>query len=54
MGPRAGANEVEKRKILTLPGLEVRPLGHPARNQSLYCAIPAPRFLRNVPRYHPI
>jgi hypothetical protein len=27
---------VERRKILPLPGLELRPLGHPARSQSLY------------------
>jgi hypothetical protein len=34
--PRGGLDEVEKRKFLTLPGLELRPLGRPARNQSLY------------------
>jgi hypothetical protein len=27
---RAGLNEMEKRKFLTLPGLELRPLGRPA------------------------
>jgi hypothetical protein len=27
---------VEKRKLLPLPGLELRPLGRPARSQSLY------------------
>jgi hypothetical protein len=27
---------VEKRKFLTIPGLELRPLGRPARSQSLY------------------
>jgi hypothetical protein len=32
----AGLNDVEKRKFLTLPGLELRLLGRPARNQSLY------------------
>jgi hypothetical protein len=36
VGPRAGLDDVEKRKLLTLPGLELRPLGHPARIQSLY------------------
>jgi hypothetical protein len=36
MGPRAGLDELEKRKFLTLPGLELRPLGHPTRSQSLY------------------
>jgi hypothetical protein len=36
VGPRAGLDDVEKRKFLTLPGLELRPLGCPARSQSLY------------------
>jgi hypothetical protein len=30
--PRAGLDDVEKRKFLTLPGLELRPLGRPARS----------------------
>jgi hypothetical protein len=30
--PRTGLDDVEKRKFLTLPGLELRPLGHPARS----------------------
>jgi hypothetical protein len=34
--PRAGLDDLEKRKFLTLPGLELRPLGRPARSQSLY------------------
>jgi hypothetical protein len=34
--PRAGLDEVEKRKFLTLPGLELRHLGRPAHSQSLY------------------
>jgi hypothetical protein len=34
--PRAGLNDVEKRKFITLPGLELRILGRPARSQSLY------------------
>jgi hypothetical protein len=34
--PRAGLDEVEKRKFLTLKELELRPLGRPARSQSLY------------------
>jgi hypothetical protein len=34
--PRAGLDNVEKRKFLTLQGLELRPLGRPARRQSLY------------------
>jgi hypothetical protein len=33
---RAGLDSVEKRKFLTLPGLVIRPLGRPARVQSLY------------------
>jgi hypothetical protein len=33
---RAGLDDVEKRKFLTLPGLELRPFGGPARSQSLY------------------
>jgi hypothetical protein len=28
--PRAGLEDVEKRKFLTLPGLELKPLGRPA------------------------
>jgi hypothetical protein len=36
VGPRTGLDEVERRKFLTLPGLEPRPLGRPARSQSLY------------------
>jgi hypothetical protein len=34
--PRAGLDDVEKRKFLTLSGLELRPLSRPARSQSLY------------------
>jgi hypothetical protein len=34
--PRASLDNLEKRKFLTLPGLELRPLGRPARSQSLY------------------
>jgi hypothetical protein len=33
---RASLDDVGKRKFLTLPGLELRLLGRPARNQSLY------------------
>jgi hypothetical protein len=36
MDPRAGLEDVEKRKFLILPGVELRPLGRPARSQSLY------------------
>jgi hypothetical protein len=34
--PRTGLNDVVRRKFLTLPGLVLRPLGRPARSQSLY------------------
>jgi hypothetical protein len=33
---RVGLDNVEGRKLLQLPGLELRPLGRPARSQSLY------------------
>jgi hypothetical protein len=36
VGPRAGLDDLEKRKFLTLPGLKLRFLGRPARSQSLY------------------
>jgi hypothetical protein len=36
VGPRASLDNVEKRKFLTLPGLELGPLDCPARSQSLY------------------
>jgi hypothetical protein len=36
VGPRVGLEDVEKRKFLTIPGRELRPLGRPARSQSLY------------------
>jgi hypothetical protein len=35
VGPRTGLDDVEKRKLLTLPGLALRPLGYPAHSQSL-------------------
>jgi hypothetical protein len=34
--PRASLADLEKRKFLTLPGLELRPLSRQARSQSLY------------------
>jgi hypothetical protein len=34
--PRAGLGEVEKRTFLTLPGIELRPLGRQARSKSLF------------------
>jgi hypothetical protein len=46
VGPRAGLDDVEKRKFLTLLGLELRPLGRPACSQSLTdYAIPAPPYI---------
>jgi hypothetical protein len=34
--PRAGLDDVKKRKFLTLPGLELQSFSRPARSQSLY------------------
>jgi hypothetical protein len=34
--PRAGLDDLEKRKLLTLPGFKLRPLGRPSHSQSLY------------------
>jgi hypothetical protein len=34
--PGAGLNDVQKKKLLALPGLQLRPLGRPARSQSQY------------------
>jgi hypothetical protein len=36
VGPSTGLDDVEKRKFLTLLGLELRPLGRPVSSQSLY------------------
>jgi hypothetical protein len=36
MDPTTGLYDVEKRKYLTLPKLELRPLSHPAHILSLY------------------
>jgi hypothetical protein len=36
VGPRACLDDLDKRKFLTLPGLELRPFSRPARSQSLY------------------
>jgi hypothetical protein len=40
-----------ERKILSLPGLELRPLGLPARSQSLYRL---PRFLIHLKMFSPL
>jgi hypothetical protein len=34
--PRAGLDNVKKKEFLTLPGLELRTIGRPARSKSLY------------------
>jgi hypothetical protein len=36
VGPRASLDDMEKRKFLTLPELELLLLSRPARSQSLY------------------
>jgi hypothetical protein len=36
VGTRTGLDELEKRKLLNLPGLELRLLGRSAHSQSLY------------------
>jgi hypothetical protein len=36
MVPRTGLDDTKKRKFLSLPGLELRPLRRAARSQSLY------------------
>jgi hypothetical protein len=36
VNPRSGLDDVEAKNILTLPGLELRALRHPARSQSVY------------------
>jgi hypothetical protein len=36
MGPRTGVVDMEKKKILSLPGLELRLFSRPACSQSLY------------------
>jgi hypothetical protein len=47
VGPRAGLDNMEKKKFFILPGLELRPLGRPARSQSLY-RLRYPEYLREV------
>jgi hypothetical protein len=36
MGHRTGLDDLKRTKFLILSGLELRPLGRPARSQSLY------------------
>jgi hypothetical protein len=44
---KAGPDDVEKRKFLTLPGLKLRPLCRPACNQSLSRLLDIPVFRGN-------
>jgi hypothetical protein len=43
--PKAGVDDVEKRKFLTLPGLELRPFFRPACRYT-DCTIPAINIIR--------
>jgi hypothetical protein len=36
VGPRTSLDDLQKRKFLTLPGLELKPFSRSARSQSLY------------------
>jgi hypothetical protein len=45
VGLRTGPDDVEKRKILPLPGLELRPL---VASRYTDCAIPASNYPQNV------
>jgi hypothetical protein len=40
VGPRAGVDDVEERKFLTLQGHELRPLGRPARSPTMLSGLP--------------
>jgi hypothetical protein len=46
VGPRTGLDDMEKRKFLPLPGLELRPLGRPTSSHSLY-RVPYPALEYN-------
>jgi hypothetical protein len=50
--PRAGLDDMEKWKLLTLPGLELRALSRPARSQSLYRLQPVSKMLESLRKYH--
>jgi hypothetical protein len=52
VGPRADLDDVDRRKLLTLPRLELRSLGRPARSQSLYrLRYPGSQLLPYYPKY---
>jgi hypothetical protein len=50
VSPRAGLDDVEKRKFLILPGLELRPLlvVQPVGSRYTNCAIPAQVTARKI------
>jgi hypothetical protein len=49
--PRVGLDHLEKRKFLTLAGLELQLLGRPARAQSLYrLRYPGSSLYRSIPK----
>jgi hypothetical protein len=50
--PRAGLDDVERRKILPIPGSELQPLGRPARSQSLY-RLGCPIYILSVSYFDP-
>jgi hypothetical protein len=48
VNPRAGLDDVEERKFLSLPGLELRPIRRRARSQSLYRLLyPVSNFMKS-------
>jgi hypothetical protein len=49
MGPRTGLDDLERRKILPLRGLELRPLDRSTRSQSLYLCYMTLRELDLLP-----
>jgi hypothetical protein len=53
MGHRAGLDDVEKRKFLSLLRLELRHFGLPARSQSLYrLRYPGSVYYRSAEKNH--
>jgi hypothetical protein len=46
-GPQSRSGRRSKRKFLSLPGLELRPFGRPARSQSVY-RLSCPGSVRKV------
>jgi hypothetical protein len=55
MGPRTGLDDMEKRKFLTLPGLEPRPIRRPAAaSRCTDCAIATPQIFSSTPYTRPL